>query len=139
MMIDLNVLLTDPKQFKRLTKVKPDDFKRLSQVFEIEWQAYFSMYTFSGSPRQRIRSVNHSRAVFKQPADALLFLLLYLYSHLRQEELAELFKLDQPKACKWCTLTKHLLQATLKNHPHVLPFKKRQQLTQSLQKEKVYR
>ncbi len=76
-------------------------------------EEYYSHYTFSGKPRQR---VSYNRKTNKIPLtkDKLLFILSYLKNNPLQEYHGATYDMTQPQCNRWVHLLSEILLETLK-------------------------
>ncbi|AXE20172.1 hypothetical protein DR864_21665 [Runella rosea] len=124
-------LQNDDVALRQLTGLKKQEFETLHSFFENEWKNYFSQFTLEGAPRLRQTSLRRNN-IFTDNRDALLFGLIYLKGDILQEQLAAFFTIDQPKASKYLSLVKRLLQSILSKHAQVLPKSKRLRILKAL-------
>jgi len=101
-----------PKQFESLCGHSVIAFEALHKIFSIEYENYFSHFTFNGKERERAKSKRNDN-VFEDSGDALFFLLSYLKNNPLQEYHAAQYKLSQPQANVWIHLLTKLLRETL--------------------------
>jgi hypothetical protein len=84
-----------------LTGLTPSEFDLLLPAFQ---RAYLRLYpadrTLVGRPRQRLAGGGRTGALH-EPAQKLLFLLIYLKTYPLQVVMAELFHLSQPRVNYW--------------------------------------
>ncbi|MCU0339873.1 MAG: transposase family protein [Spirosomaceae bacterium] len=115
----------DETQFKRLTGLKKSEFERLHQRFREDWLLYFSQFTLEG--KLRVRQASHRKnRIFEDTKEVLFFGLIYLKGNILQEHLAEHFEIDQPKASRYLTLIRKILNEVLSKHANLISKRKRQ-------------
>jgi len=120
-------LEADETKLRRLTGFKHLDFESLHLLFKEKWQGYFAQFTLDGSSRVRQASIRKN-SIFPDTKDALLFGLIYLNGKVSQEQLANFFGVDQPKASKYLRLIQQMLHQILEGNPRTIPKKKQKQL-----------
>jgi hypothetical protein len=101
-----------PKQFESLCGHSVDSFDSLSKFFSVEYENYFSHFTFDGKERERPK-LQRSDNAFETSSDALFFVLSYVKNNPLQEYHAAQYGLSQPQANTWIHLLLRILQETL--------------------------
>lgn len=100
-MVTYTELRDNPRRCLALTGLTPAEFDLLLPAFD---RACTSLYplarTAAGLPRQRFSGAGRAGAL-REPAQKLLFLLVYLKTYPLQVVMAELFGLSQPRVNYW--------------------------------------
>jgi hypothetical protein len=117
----------DETHFKRLTGLRKSEFDQLHLVFRTFWLDYFAQFTLEGKPRVR-QSSHRKNRIFDDTKEVLFFGVIYLKGNILQEHLAEHFKIDQPKASRYLTLIRKILNDVLAKHPNLISKRKKQLL-----------
>ena len=125
-------LQTDEKCFRKLTGLNKDEFSALYHFFKDEWQAYFSNFTFNGSPRLRRQVFTRKNSIFGDSQDVLLFSLIYLKGGIPQEQLAVSFGIDQPKTSKYLSLIQRILLQVIEANPRVVSKRKQEKILKAI-------
>jgi hypothetical protein len=100
-MITYSELQRDRRRFLALTGLTLPEFEPLLAAFVRSYERrYPPDRTAVGHPRQR-RAGGGRTAVLHEPAQKLLFLLVYLKTYALQVVMAELFGLSQPQVNHW--------------------------------------
>jgi hypothetical protein len=124
----------DETSLKKLTGLRKTEFEILHNGFEKTWFGYFSKYTLDGKERLRQASIRKN-SIFSDTTDALLFGLIYINNKTLQQELAQAFGIDQPKASRYLHLIHQLLsEVVIENRSSKLPVRKREWLLGQLSK-----
>lgn len=130
-----NNLQNNEPDLRRLTGLKRKEFETLHQFFDLELNDYFTRYTLEGTPRNRKLFIRNN-TIFTTTEDALLFVLIYLNGSVRQEQLAVLFGIDQPKVSKYLKFLRSILAQVLKNHPGALSRYKKERILNNKKNDK---
>lgn len=85
--------------FERFTEV---EFEAFVPCFEYHWKEYYSHYTLSGKPRQRI-SYNRKTSKIPLTKDKLLFILSYLKNN-RYRYHGATYDMAWPQCNRWVHL-----------------------------------
>lgn len=118
-------IIQDETHFKRTTGLRKVEFDLLHESFKEAWSRYFSQFTLEG--KARVRQVSHRKnRIFDDTKEVLFFGLIYLKGNILQEQLAEHFKIDQPKASRYLALIKKILNEVLAKQPNIISKRKRQ-------------
>lgn len=117
----------------KVVGLKPADFEMLNEAFSKRWESYLSEYTLEGTKRHR-RNSARKNSIFSDSRKALCFILYYVKDRTTQEQAANAFGIDQPKASKYLTLLKKLLHETLLHDRDALSKTKAAWLKNALQK-----
>ncbi|MFN8349703.1 MAG: hypothetical protein U0X91_32180 [Spirosomataceae bacterium] len=120
-------LENDALSLRSLTGLNKKDFEKLHRFFEKELQNYFVQFTLNGVPRTR-RLFSRRNSLFSDTGDALLFILIYLNGSVRQNELAELFGIDQPKVSKYVNFLGPILSQVINNHARAMSRSKKERI-----------
>jgi hypothetical protein len=100
-MLTYTELRDDRRRLLALTGLTLPEFESLSVAFARSYERrYPADRTATGRPRQR-RAGGGRTAVLREPAQKLLFLLVYLKTYPLQVVMAELFGLSQPQVNHW--------------------------------------
>jgi hypothetical protein len=100
-MLTYTGLQDDRRKFLALTGLTLPEFESLLVAFTPSYERrYPADRTATGRPRQR-RAGGGRTAVLHEPAQKLLFLLVYLKTYPLQVVMAELFGLSQPQVNHW--------------------------------------
>ena len=100
-MLTYTELRDDRRRFLALTGLTLPEFESLLVAFASSYERrYPADRTAAGRPRQR-RAGGGRTAVLHEPAQKLLFLLVYLKTYPLQVVMAELFGLSQPQVNHW--------------------------------------
>ncbi|AEI49662.1 transposase family protein [Runella slithyformis] len=125
----------DESELHRLTGLKGKEFETLHGFFKTELTDYFAQYTLEGTPRDR-KPFSRNNTIFTATEDALLFVLTYLNGRVRQEQLATLFGIDQPKVSKYLKFLRTLLMHVITTHPGALSRYKKQRILNNKKNDK---
>ena len=106
------------------------EFEKVVPFFEKAFDDYFTHYTFNGEVRQRSVSKRND-SVFKNPEDALFFLLFYLKTYPIEEVMASTFLMNQPQVNLWKRLLQNILETCL-DKMNVLPGRDNKKLNKLL-------
>lgn len=120
---------------RRLTGLNRKEFEKFHHFFKIEWDEYFALYTFQGTPRARQKSVPKNR-IFTDTHDALLFILCYLNLNVSQNELAKVFGVDQPKVSRCLFFLKKRLMNVIETYPNALTNAKKERILNNPKNDK---
>ncbi|WP_428657521.1 helix-turn-helix domain-containing protein [Runella sp.] len=112
---------------RQLTGLKSDEFDLLHCFFESDLTDYFAQYTLEGTPRNR-KVFFRKNTIFADTQDALLFVLIYLKGHVRQEQLALFFGIDQPKVSKYIKFLRRILFQVIKAYPEAISRYKKERI-----------
>src|SRR5881227_483128 len=100
-MVTYSELRGDRRRFLALTGLTLPEFESLLVAFARSYERrYPADRTAAGRPRQR-RAGGGRTSVLHEPAQKLLFLLVYLKTYPLQVVMAELFGLSQPQVNHW--------------------------------------
>lgn len=94
-------LAQKPRQFLALTGYTLDEFRALLSFFIVRFQAYVSLFTLEGKPRQNRSYSTYKNSSLPTMEDKLLFILNYLKTHPLQESHAQSFGMQQSQANQW--------------------------------------
>lgn len=108
-MITYHTAKTKPKHFLALTSIFVEEFEYLLISFAPRSERYFRYHTWQGKKRQYPRYKPQADESLADPADQLLFLLMYLKNNPLQEFHAALFGISQG----WVSQRVHRLLALL--------------------------
>ena len=122
-----------PEVLISLTTLRREEFEKLSEFFEQEWQAYTKQYTLEGKPRDRKASIR-SNTVLRTAEDRLLFILYHLKGNAIQQLMAITFEMKQAQVSLWIKLLSKLLRDALAQQGF-LPLRKTEQLKKVLENE----
>ena len=106
-------LIQNSRRFLALTGYTVDEFRALLSFFRVRFQAYVSIFTLEGKPRQ-----NRSYSAYKNSSlptleDKLLFILNYMKTYPLQESHAQAYGMQQSQACQWIHLLLPLVNQSL--------------------------
>lgn len=110
--MDIQTTRKNPKQFLSLTGFNIAIFDMLLSFFKHEYIAYFTHFTLSGSVRVR-RKTTRKDSIFKNPEEALFFILIYLKNNPLQEKHAADWGLSQPQCNVWIKILIKLIYSSL--------------------------
>jgi len=110
--MDIQTIRKNPKQFLSLTGFNIEIFDMLLSFFEHEYIEYFAHFTLSGTLRIR-RKITRKDSVFKNPEEALFFILVYLKTNPLQEKQAADWGLSQPQCNVWIKILIKLIYSSL--------------------------
>ncbi len=110
--------------------ITESEFAEVVPFFESCFDDYFKHFTFTGEVRQRGVSKRND-SVFKNPEDALFFLLFYLKTYPIEEVMASTFLMNQPQVNLWKRLLQNILETTLEKMD-VLPSRNNKKLNKLL-------
>lgn len=91
-------LVRNPKRFLALTGYTVDEFRALLSFFVVRFQAYVSLFTLEGKPRQNRSYSTYQNSLLPTMEDKLLFILNYLKTNPLQEAYAQSFGMQQSQA-----------------------------------------
>ena len=94
-------LVPNSRRFLALTGYTVDEFRALLSFFIVRFQAYVTLYTLEGKPRQNRAYSDYQNGSLPTMADKLLFILSYLKTMNLQETHGQLFGLSQSQANQW--------------------------------------
>lgn len=97
------------KQFKALTSLSPEEFDRLLNLFEVEWESWITKFTLSGKPRTR-KYVPKKDGLIDSTGEKLFFILCYHKTATLQEYHAASFGMEQDMCNKWIHILTPLLE-----------------------------
>jgi hypothetical protein len=106
-------------QFKSLVGMSVEEFELLHNYYEVQWKAYITHFTVSGTPRLRPHRIRKDGKL-ENSKDQLsagsfgLFILHYLKGNGLQEHHAAAYHMNQPQANRWIHLLLALLKKTFK-------------------------
>lgn len=100
-------------QFKSLVGMSVEEFELLHNYYEVQWKAYITHFTVSGTPRLRPHRIRKDGKL-ESSKDQLLFILQYLKGNGLQEHHAAVYQMNQPQANLWIHLLLALLKKTFK-------------------------
>jgi len=106
-------LVQNPRRFLALTGYTVDEFRALLSFFIVRFQAYVSMFTLEGKPRQNRTYSTYKNSTLLTMEDKLLFILNYLKTNPLQESHAQHFGMQQSQANKWIHLLLPLVKQSL--------------------------
>ena len=104
----------NPSQLLSLTGFNLEEFEAFLPFFQEEWNDYYSRFTLTGKPRERI-SYNRVNSKIPKIGDKLMFILSYLKNNPLQEYHGATFKMTQPQCNDRIHLLVEILRKTLKN------------------------
>jgi hypothetical protein len=108
-MLSYEQVKSKESQFKSLVGMSLEEFELLHNYYEVQWKAYITHFTVSGTPRLRPHRIRKDGRL-ENSKDQLLFILHYLKGNSLQEHHAAAYHMNQPQANLWI----HLLLALLK-------------------------
>ena len=135
MRLRYQTILENPKRLISLTTLRKEEFIKLSELLENEWQHYISHFTLEGKARMRMSFVR-GNSTLPQAEDRLLFILYYLKTYPLQEAMASTFDMTQAQVSIWVSRLSKLLKQTLQKQD-CLPVRKSEQLKRVLANEKT--
>ena len=91
-------LVQNPRRFLALTGYTVDEFRALLSFFIVRFQAYVSMFTLEGKPRQNRTYSTYKNSTLLAIEDKLLFILHYLTTNPLQESHAQRFGMPKSQA-----------------------------------------
>ena len=97
-------LVQNTRRFLALTGYTVDEFRALLSFFSVRFQAYVSIYTLEGKPRQNRTYSLYKNSSLPTMEDKLLFILSYLKTMNLQETQGQLFGMRQSQANQWIHL-----------------------------------
>lgn len=103
----------NPKQLLSLTGFTVVEFEAFLPTFKYHWEEYYSHFTLTGKPRERI-SYNRKSGKIPLIGDKLLFILSYLKNNPLQEYHGATYNMTQPQCNEWVHLLSDILVKTLK-------------------------
>jgi len=106
-------LVRNPKRFLALTGYTVDEFRALLSFFIVRFQAYVSLFTLEGKPRQNRSYSTYQNSPLPTMEDKLLFILNYFKTHPLQESHAQTFGMQQSQANQWIQLLLPLVNQSL--------------------------
>ena len=106
-------LVQKPRRFLALTGYTVTEFRALLSFFIVRFQAYVSLLTLEGKPRQNRRYSTYKNSSLPTMEDKLLFILNYLKTHPIQETHAQNFGMEQSQANQWIHLLLPLVKQSL--------------------------
>ena len=93
-------LIKNPRRFLALTGYTVDEFRALLSFFRVRFQAYVSLFTLEGKPRQNRSYSPYKNSTFPTMEDMLLFILNYMKTYPLQESHAQAYGIQQSQACR---------------------------------------
>ncbi len=106
-------LVQKPRRFLALTGYTIAEFQALLSFFKVRFQAYVSMFTLEGKPRQNRSYSPYTNSTFAAMEDMLLFILIYMKTYPLQESHAQAYDMQQSQACQWIHLLLPLVKLSL--------------------------
>ena len=106
-------LIQNPRRFLALTGYTVDEFRALLSFFRVRFQAYVSIFTLEGKPRQNRTYSPYKNSTLPTMEDKLLFILSYMKTYPLQQTQAQLFDMQQSQACQWIHLLLPLVKQSL--------------------------
>lgn len=106
-------LIQNPRRFLALTGYTVDEFQALLSFFRVRFQAYVSMFTLEGKPRQNRSYSPYKNSTFATLEDRLLFILTYMKTYPLQQSHAQAYDMQQSQACQWIHLLLPLVKQSL--------------------------
>ncbi|MDH6353795.1 hypothetical protein M2132_000112 [Dysgonomonas sp. PH5-45] len=103
----------NPKQLLSLTGFTVVEFEAFLPTFKYHWEEYYSHFTLTGKPIERI-SYNRKSGKIPLIGDKLLFILSYLKNNPLQEYHGATYNMTQPQCNEWVHLLSDILVKTLK-------------------------
>jgi hypothetical protein len=103
----------NPMQLLSLTGFTLSEFETFIPSFRHQWDAYYSRFTLTGKPRERI-SYNRKTSKLPMICDKLLFILSYMKNNPLQEYHGATYGMTQPQCNNWVHLLVGILHKTLK-------------------------
>ena len=101
-------------KFLDLTSLTVEEFAQLVPAFEEAFQERMKEWRLDGQPRSGRGYTTYANCPLPTPEDRLLFLLVYLKTHVLQVVQGELFGMPQNKANQWIHTLLPVLQTTLR-------------------------
>ena len=120
-------LIQKPRRFLALTGYTIDEFRALLSFFRVRFQAYVSIFTLEGKPRQNRMYSPYKNSSLPTMEDKLLFILNYMKTYPIQETQAQLFGMEQSQANKWIQLLLPMVKQSLADCDE-LPVRKKEDL-----------
>lgn len=127
-------LKNNPKALVSFTGYRKEEFEKLCNEFEQQWQAYITHYTLTGKRRNRAPS-QKANNTFPNAEARLLFILHYWKSYPLQEVMGVTFGMKQPQVNLWLGILRPLLKKTLKAMK-MLPERQAGRVKEQIKKEK---
>jgi hypothetical protein len=106
-------LIQNPRRFLALTGYTVDEFRALWSFFRVRFQAYVSLFTLEGKPRQHRTYSTYKNSTLTTMEDKLLFILHYMKTYPLQQTQAQLFGMQQSQANQWIHLLLPLVKQAL--------------------------
>lgn len=135
MRLRYQTIIDNPKRLISLTTLRKEEFIKLSESMEHEWQQYISHFTLEGKARKRMSFVREN-STLPQAEDRLLFILYYFKTYPLQEAMASTFDMTQAQVSIWVSRLSKLLKQAL-HKQDCLPVRKSEQLKRVLANEKT--
>ena len=118
-------------KFLDLTSLTVEEFAQLVPAFEEAFQERMQEWRLDGKPRSGRGYTTYANCPLPTPEDRLLFILVYLKTHVLQVVQGELFGMPQNKANQWIHTLLPVLQTTLRRLGDA-PARSMEQLAQRL-------
>ena len=106
-------LIQNPRRFLALTGYTVDEFRALLSFFRVRFQAYVSIFTLEGKPRQNRTYSTYKNSSLPTMEDKLLFILNYMKTYPIQETHAQNFGMEQSQDNKWIHLLLPMVKQSL--------------------------
>jgi hypothetical protein len=103
----------NPTHFLSLTGFTIAEFESFIPSFQYQWDVYYSRFTLTGKPRERI-SYNRTTSNLPLIYDKLLFILSYMKNNPLQEYHGATYGMTQPQCNNWVHLLIGILYKALK-------------------------
>jgi hypothetical protein len=97
-----------------MTSLTVEEFDQLVPAFEEAFQERMKEWRLDGKPRSGRGYTTYATCPLPTPEDRLLFILVYLKTHVLQVVQGELFGMPQNKANQWIHTLLPVLQTTLR-------------------------
>jgi Helix-turn-helix of DDE superfamily endonuclease len=102
------------QKFLDVTSLTVEEFEQLVPAFEEAFQERMKEWCLDGKPRTGRPYTTYANCPLPTPEDRLLFILVYLKTHVLQVVQGELFGIPQNKANQWIHTLLPVLQTTLR-------------------------
>jgi len=109
-----STIQTKPTEILDLTSLTVDEFHILVPPFETAFQAYMREWRLDGKPRTGRSYTTYKNCRLPQPADRLLFILVYLKTNPLQVAHGRMFGMPQNKANQWIHVLLPVLRTSLR-------------------------
>ena len=106
-------LIQNSRRFLALTGYTVDEFRALLSFFRVRFQAYVSIFTLEGKPRQNRSYRAYKNSSLPTLEAKLLFILNYMKTYPVQESHAQAYGMQQSQACQWIHLLLPLVNQSL--------------------------